>query len=160
MSEQKVTWLTQDAYDRLAEELTEREEVTRAEITRTIELAREEGDLKENGGYHAAKEDQGRNEARIRELKHLLEHARVGRPEDTVEGAVSHGSTVTIEFPGGDREAMLVASREEKEHTDLEICSPDSPLGRALLGKHAGAEVSYDLPNGRTMKVKIVEVHD
>ena len=116
MSEQKVTWLTQDAYDRLAEELTEREEVTRAKITRTIELAREEGDLKENGGYHAAKEDQGRNEARIRELKHLLEHARVGRPEDTVEGAVSHGSTVTIEFPGGDREAMLVASREEKEH--------------------------------------------
>ncbi len=160
MSEQKVTWLTQDAYDRLAEELTEREEVTRAKITKVIELAREEGDLKENGGYHAAKDDQGRNEARIRELKHLLEHARVGRPEDTVEGAVSHGSTVTIEFPGGDRETMLVASREEKAHTDLEICSPDSPLGRALLGQHAGAEASYDLPNGRTMKVKIVEVHD
>ena len=160
MTEQKVHWLTQNAYDRLTEELTERTEVTRPKISKAIELAREEGDLKENGGYHAAKEDQGRNEARIRELKHLLEHARVGRPEDTAEGAVSHGSTVTLEFPGGDQETMLVASREEKAHTDLEICSPDSPLGRALLGQHAGAEVSYELPNGRTMAVKVVEVHD
>lgn len=160
MSEHKVTWLTQDAYDRLVEELTERTEVTRSTITKTIELAREEGDLKENGGYHAAKDDQGRNEARIRELKHLLEHAQVGRPEDTVEGAVSHGSTVTIEFPGGDRETMLVASREEKAHTDLEICSPDSPLGRTLLGNQAGAKLSYELPNGRSMHITLVEVHD
>jgi transcription elongation factor GreA len=160
VSEHKVTWLTQDAYDRLTDELTERTEVTRAKITKAIELAREEGDLKENGGYHAAKDDQGRNEARIRELKHLLEHAQVGRPEDAAEGAVSHGSTVTIEFPGGDRETMLVASREEKAHTDLEICSPESPLGRALLGKHAGAQLSYELPTGRSMKITLVEVHD
>ncbi|HQR79431.1 MAG TPA: transcription elongation factor GreA [Actinomycetota bacterium] len=159
-SEPKVTWLTQDAYDRLTQELTERTEVTRAKISKAIELAREEGDLRENGGYHAAKEDQGRNEARIRALKHLLEHARVGRPEDSAEGAVSHGSTVTIEFPGGDQETMLVASREEKAHTDLEICSPDSPLGKALLGGHAGAEVTYQLPNGRSMTVTLVEVHD
>ena len=72
---------------------------------------------------------------------------------------MSHGSTVTIEFPGGDREAMLVASREEKEHTDLEIC-PRTHRSVGPCWKHAGAEVSYDLPNGRTMKVKIVEVHD
>ena len=76
------------------------------------------------------------------------------------EGAVSHGSTVTIEFPGGDQEMMLVASREEKAHTDLEICSPESPLGKALLGQHAGTKVDYELPNGRTMTVTIVEVHD
>ncbi|MEZ5185327.1 MAG: transcription elongation factor GreA [Candidatus Nanopelagicales bacterium] len=161
MSEQKVTWLTQEAYDRLSEELTERTEVTRAKITKAIEFAREEGDLKENGGYHAAKDDQGRNEARIRELKHLLEHAEVGRPEDVPEGAVSHGSTVTIEFAAdGEKETMLVASREEKSHTDLEICSPESPLGQALLGQRAGATVSYDLPNGRAMEVRIIEVHD
>lgn len=160
MSEQKVTWLTQDAYDRLSEELQERTEVTRPKISKTIELAREEGDLKENGGYHAAKEDQGRNEARIRELKHILEHARVGRPDDVAEGAVGHHSTVTIEFPGGDKEKMYVASREEKAHTDLEICSPDSPLGEALLGKQAGETAAYELPNGRTMKVKVIEVHD
>lgn len=155
-----TTWLTQEAYDRLQEELTERTEVTRPKITKLIELAREEGDLRENGGYHAAKEDQGRNEARIRELKHLLEHAKVGRPDDADEGAITHGSTVTIEFPGGDQEHMYVASREEKAHTDLEICSPDSPLGKALMGQTAGTEVSYELPNGRSMSVKIIEVHD
>ena len=155
-----TTWLTQEAYDRLQEELTERTEVTRPKITKLIELAREEGDLRENGGYHAAKEDQGRNEARIRELKHLLEHAKVGRPDDAEEGAITHGSTVTIEFPGGDQERMYVASREEKAHTDLEICSPESPLGKALMGQTAGTEVSYELPNGRSMSVKIVEVHD
>lgn len=160
MSEPKVTWLTQEAYDRLREELTERVDVTRSQISKTIELAREEGDLRENGGYHAAKEDQGRNEARIRELKHLLDHAKVGRPERAEEGAVIHGSTVTIEFPGGDQERMYVASREEKAHTDLEICSPDSPLGKALMGKVAPATVSYELPNGRTMEVTLVEVHD
>lgn len=155
-----TTWLTQEAYDRLQQELTERTEVTRTRITKLIEAAREEGDLRENGGYHAAKEDQGRNEARIRELKHLLEHAKVGRPDDAAEGAITHGSTVTIEFPGGDQERMYVASREEKAHTDLEICSPESPLGKALMGQHTGAEVSYELPNGRNMTVKIVEVHD
>jgi transcription elongation factor GreA len=160
VTEQKVHWLTQEAYDRLTEELTERTEVTRPKISKAIEIAREEGDLRENGGYHAAKEDQGRNEQRIRELKHLLQHAQIGRPDDVAEGAVSHGSTVTIEFPGGDQEMMLVASREEKAHTDLEICSPESPLGKALLGQHAGTKVDYELPNGRTMTVTIVEVHD
>lgn len=159
MSEDKVTWLTQEAYDRLSEELTQRTQVTRGKITKTIELAREEGDLRENGGYHAAKEDQGRNEARIREVKYLLEHAKVGRPEDTQDGTVTHGSTVTIEFPGGDQERMYVASREEKAHTDLEICSPESPLGRALMGRTAPAEVSYELPNGRTMQITLVQVH-
>lgn len=159
MSEDKVTWLTQEAYDRLSEELTQRTQVTRGKITKTIELAREEGDLRENGGYHAAKEDQGRNEARIREVKYLLEHAKVGRPQDTQDGTVTHGSTVTIEFPGGDQERMYVASREEKAHTDLEICSPESPLGRALMGRTAPAEVSYELPNGRTMQITLVQVH-
>jgi len=160
VSDTKVTWLTQEAYDRLSTELTERIEVTRPKITKLIELAREEGDLRENGGYHAAKEDQGRNEARIRELKYLIDHAKVGRPDDAPKGAVTHGSTVTIEFPGGDSEKMFVASREEKAHTDLEICSPDSPLGRALMGKTAPATVSYELPNGRSMEVKLVQVHD
>jgi transcription elongation factor GreA len=160
VSDTKVTWLTQEAYDRLSEELTDRVEVTRPKISKLIELAREEGDLRENGGYHAAKEDQGRNEARIRELKYLLDHAKVGRPDDAPAGAVTHGSTVTIEFPGGDQEKMYVASREEKAHTDLEICSPDSPLGKALLGKHAPATATYELPNGRTMEVKLIEVHD
>ena len=81
MSEQPITWLTQEAYDRLQAELADREGPTRHEIKKRIEAAREEGDLKENGGYHAAREEQGKNEARVRQLKHLLEHARIGAPE-------------------------------------------------------------------------------
>jgi len=70
----EITWLTQDAYDRLVGEFADRQGPIRHEITQRIEQAREEGDLKENGGYHAAKEEQGKNEARIRQLRQLLEN--------------------------------------------------------------------------------------
>ena len=76
-----ITWLTQDAYDRLKAELDDRATVQRPEIAKRIELARQEGDLSENAGYHAAREAQGMNEARIRHLTHFLEHARIGAPE-------------------------------------------------------------------------------
>lgn len=66
------TWLTQEAHDRLAAELEELTTTGRKEIAARIEAAREEGDLKENGGYHAAKDEQGKMEARIRDLEHLL----------------------------------------------------------------------------------------
>ena len=81
MTEHPITWLTQEAYDRLQAELAEREGPRRQEITLRISTARDEGDLKENGGYHAAREEQGKNEARIRQLKQLLEHARIGVPD-------------------------------------------------------------------------------
>ena len=77
----EINWLTQEAYDRLQAELAERETAGRAEFTKRIELAREEGDLKENAGYHAAKDEQGKNEARIRQLRQLLEHAQIGAPQ-------------------------------------------------------------------------------
>ena len=87
----EITWLTQEAYDRLEQELEERSGPRRAEITKRIEAAREEGDLKENGGYHAAKEEQGKNEARIRQLKQLLENSQVGAPDaEHDEVAVEH----------------------------------------------------------------------
>src|SRR5690348_5293573 len=78
-----VTWLTQEAYDRLKSELDHLAGPGRTEIAKRIEAAREEGDLRENGGYHAAKEEQGKQEARIRQITALLEHAKVGeRPAD------------------------------------------------------------------------------
>ena len=92
-----VTWLTQEAHDRLVDELADREGPRRVEITKRIEAAREEGDLKENGGYHAAKEEQGKNEARIRQLKQLLESAQIGVP-DAAEDEVAAGKVVTIRF--------------------------------------------------------------
>ena len=92
------TWLTQEAFDRLKAELDERSGPLREEIKNRIAAAREEGDLKENGGYHAAREEQGKNEARVRQLTHMLENAIIGTPE-VEEGVVSQGMVVTVHFP-------------------------------------------------------------
>ena len=153
-----VTWLTQEGYDKLAEELADRSGPRRAEITKRIELAREEGDLKENGGYHAAKEEQGKNEARIRVLKHLLEHARIGAP-DAAHDEVSHGKVVTIRFPAFDEEeSFLLGSREEAAHASIEVYSATSPLGAAVMGKRVGDSASYTLANGKEVTVEILKV--
>ena len=155
MSQQPETWLTQDAYDRLQAELDERGGPRRIEITKRIESAREEGDLKENGGYHAAKEEQGKNEARIRVLAHLLEHAKIGTPP-AGEGEVGQGQVVTVRFPDGDTEKFLLGSREEAAHASIDVYSPTSPLGGAVLGRRVDDEVTYSLPNGRKLSVVIV----
>ena len=153
-----VTWLTQEGYDTLAAELAERSGPRRAEITKRIEAAREEGDLRENGGYHAAKEEQGKNEARIRVLKHLLEHARVGSP-DADHDEVAHGKVVTVRFTAFDEEeTFMLASREEAAHASVEVYSPTSPLGAAVLGKRVGETASYTLANGKEVEVEIVKV--
>ena len=154
----EVTWLTQEGYDRLQEELAERSGPRRTEITKRIEAAREEGDLKENGGYHAAKEEQGKNEARIRVLKHLLEHAQIGSPE-AHEDEVAHGKVVTVRFVEFDEEeTFLLGLREEAAHASVEVYSPTSPLGQAVLGKLKGDVTSYTLANGKTVTVEIVTV--
>lgn len=155
MSEPTETWLTQEAFDRLQAEFDDRQGPRRIEITKRIEAAREEGDLKENGGYHAAKEEQGKNEARIRVLRHLLEHARIGTPPSG-EGEVGQGQVVTVRFPGGDTERFLLGSREEAAHASIDVYSPTSPLGAAVLGRHVDDEVTYTLPNGRAITVAIV----
>lgn len=154
----EITWLTQEAYDRLEQELDERSGPRRAEITKRIEAAREEGDLKENGGYHAAKEEQGKNEARIRVLKHMLENAQVGTP-DAHDDEVAHGRVVTVRFVDlGDEETFLLASREEAVHATIEVYSPTSPLGQAVLGKRVGESTTYALANGKSIAVEIVTV--
>ena len=156
----ETTYLGQEAYDRLQEELADREGPKRREISDKISAARDEGDLKENGGYHAAKEDQGHNEARIRHLKHLLQTAKIGRPEGVTEGEATHGTIVTIRFAGEtETERYLLGSREEAAHvTEVEVISPSSPLGAALLGASKGTAVNYELPNGRSAEVEIVDV--
>lgn len=154
MSEQKVHWLTQEAYDRLKEELTERTEVTRPKISKAIEIAREEGDLKENGGYHAAKEEQGKMEARIRQLQQLLSTAIVGEtPPD--DGIVEPGMLVTVEM-FGDKERFLLGSREITEE-GLDVYSEKSPLGEAIMGKKSGEIATYTAPNGKEITVKILD---
>lgn len=155
MSSEHITWLSQSAYDRLAAELAERQGPLRQEIVERIAAARAEGDLSENGGYHAAREEQGKNEARVKELTHLLENCKIGQPD--VEDGVAHiGRLVTVEFPGGDQETYVIASHEkDSEHDPL---SPSSPLGGALIGRRIGDDVTYKLPSGKELTVLLVDV--
>jgi transcription elongation factor GreA len=150
-----VKWLTQEAYDRLFAELTELKGTGRQEITQKIEAARSEGDLKENGGYHAAREEQAKQEARIRQLEELLRVAVVGEaPAD--DGVVEPGMVV-VATVAGDRMRFLVGSREVAEGTDLDVYSEQSPLGAAIIGRSAGDTTSYTTPSGKTIEVTVHE---
>ena len=150
------TWLTQEAFDRLSAELDERKGSIREEIKNRIAAAREEGDLKENGGYHAAREEQGKNEARVRQVQKMIETAVVGTPEFT-EGVVSQGMVITVNFPDlDDTETFLLGSREEAAHTSIDVYSPTSPLGAAVLGQSVGAELAYETPSGKTLRIIVV----
>jgi transcription elongation factor GreA len=149
------TWLTQEAADRLAAELADLEGPRRADIVKKIEAARAEGDLKENGGYHAAREEQGKNEARIRQLKHMLEHAIIGTPPSGESGVVGLGMLVTVDIAGD--ELKFVLGSREIAVDDVDIYSEKSPLGAAVLGAKIGESVTYTAPNGKAIKVAILE---
>ena len=151
-----VTFLTQDAYDRLATELEHLSTTGREEIAKRIEVAREEGDLKENGGYHAAKDEQGKQEARIRTLEGLLKTAKVGEAPAS-RGIVEPGTVVTAVVAGGE-EVFLLGSREIAAGSELDVYSEASPLGEAILGLKEGDKTSYTAPNGRDISVEIVKV--
>ena len=154
-----VAWLTQDAFDKLKAELEYLTGPGRVEVAKRIEAARSEGDLSENGGYHAAKDEQGHQEARIRQLQDLLQRAHVGEtPAD--DGVVEPGLVVTIRFSGDDdTETFLLAARELASYgsIDLTVYSPQSPLGSAIDGASVGDTVSYEAPNGRTVNVEVVD---
>ena len=157
-----VVWLTQEAYDKLEAELNHLKTVGRPEVTARIASAREEGDLSENGGYHAAREEQGQMEGRIRQLEHLLRTAKVGQAEGAAD-EVAPGKLITIAFFGDedDTDTFLLGSREvlgvdpNLEHS---VYSPQSPLGAAVLGKKAGEEATYTAPNGKKIMVKVLTI--
>src|SRR3954462_9424794 len=152
-----VTWLTQEAHDRLEAELAHLSGPARTEISQRIGAARAEGDLKENGGYHAAKEEQGKMEARIRQLTQLLRDARVGQPPAADSGVAGPGMVVTVKFGDGDEESFLIGSREEAAVTDLTVYSAQSPLGVALTGRKPGESVTYTAPNGNDITVELLD---
>jgi transcription elongation factor GreA len=156
MSNTATPWLTQKAYDRLSAELEQLSGPGRIEIAKRIEAARDEGDLKENGGYHAAKEEQGKIEARIRELTELLRSATVGdAPESS--GVVQPGTVVTANILG-DESVFLLGSREIAGDSDLDVYSEKSPLGEAIVGLKVGDSTSYTAPNGREISVEVLKV--
>ncbi|WP_327431265.1 MULTISPECIES: transcription elongation factor GreA [unclassified Streptomyces] len=154
---ESVTWLTQEAYNQLRAELEYLSGPARTEIAGKIAAAREEGDLRENGGYHAAKEEQGKQELRVRQLTQLLENAKVGEAP-AADGMVAPGMVVTIAFDGDEDDTLdfLLASREYAS-SDIETYSPQSPLGSGVNGKKVGEDAQYELPNGKFASVKILK---
>ena len=151
-----VHHLSQATHDRLSAELEELTTTSRIDIARKIQTARELGDLSENGDYHAAKEEQGKMEARIRDLQALLLDAEIVDTTDT--DRVGPGHVVAIRYEGDDdAERFLIGSIEEKGG-DLDVLTPGSPLGRALMGARVGDWVEFDSPTGATLKVEIVEI--
>lgn len=157
---QNKVWLTQDAYDKLHAELEHLKGPRRQEIVAEISAARDEGDLKENGGYHAAREEQGKNEARIAQLEDMLRRAEVGAtPPD--DGVVEPGMLVTYKFEGDDDDEvetfLLLGAREAAPSEDVTVYTPEAPLGAAINGHKRGETVAYEAPNGKQLKVTIVD---
>ena len=151
-----VHHLSQATHDRLSAELEELTTEGRVDIARKIQAARELGDLSENGDYHAAKEEQGKMEARIRDLQALLENAEIIEAAGTDE--VSPGHVVAIQYEGDDdAERYLIGSIEEKG-ADVEVLTPGSPLGHALIGARVGDWVEFESPTGAVLKVEVVEI--
>ena len=150
------TQLSREAFDRLQAEYDELTTRGRVEIARAIEAARAMGDLSENGDYHAAKDAQGKMEARIRQIDNLLSDARIVDP--TAAGdTVSAGSVVSLRYEGDDEvERYLIGSIEERRE-GLSVTSPQSPLGQVLIGRRPGDVVEYQASGG-ILRVEIVEV--
>ena len=159
-TEQGTIWLTQDAHDKLQAELENLKGPVRQEVIARISAARDEGDLKENGGYHAAREEQGKVEGRIRQLEDMLQRAEVGEtPAD--DGIVEPGMKVTYKFVGDDddeAETFLLGAREIEDSVEgVKVYSPQSPLGSAIIGAKVGDTVSYEAPTGKMLEVVILD---
>lgn len=154
----QIHHLSAEAHRRLVAEYEDLTTRGRIEVAEKIERARELGDLSENGDYHAAKDEQGHMEGRIRHLEAILEHCEIVDVVD--DGTIKPGSVVTVLFEGDDEDdaqTYLLGSMEER-HEAYELMSPQSALGQALMGAKAGDRVSYTTPTGASLGVEVVSV--
>ncbi|MEP1123881.1 MAG: transcription elongation factor GreA [Ilumatobacter sp.] len=141
--------LSQVAYDKLQAEFDDLTTRGRIEVANKIEVAREEGDLKENAGYHAAKDEQGHMEGRIRQLEHLLENSEIV--------AASMVYTIVYEGDSDDMAERYLIGNMEEVAENADVISATSPLGAALEGAREGDSITYDAPNGQ-LTVKVLKV--
>ena len=150
-------WLTQARFDELSAELEHLRGEGRAALVQRVSDARDEGDLKENAGYHAAREELGKLDGRIAQLTDMLEKAQVGEPAADA-GSITPGMKVTYRFVGDDEEeTFLLGARElASDAVTIDVFSPQSPLGAAVTGAAVGDTVSYEAPNGKELTVEIV----
>jgi len=149
-----ATYLSQDACTRLKAELDELKNDGRVRIAGEIEVARAHGDLRENAEYHSAKDEQGRMEARIRQLEVLLRDVIIGEPEDANEAKAGVVAMLDID---GDSETFLLGSREDS-HPSYEILSTKSPMGQAVLGAKKGDKVTFTTPTGVAINVTVTDL--
>jgi len=157
-TEQSAAWLTPEAHQKLQDELAELKGPVRDEIVTRISEARDEGDLKENGGYHAAREEQGKNEGQIAQLEELLRHVTTDPATD--DGVVAVGKVVTYKFEGDtddEAETFLLGARENEDYVDIDVYSAQAPLGGALLGATKGDTVAFEAPTGKTLQVVVLD---
>ncbi|MDY5151907.1 transcription elongation factor GreA [Actinotignum urinale] len=155
MAEEKKTWLSPETYEKLRGELEHMKTVQREDIRKKIEQARSEGDLRENGGYHAAREEQSKLEGRILELTHLLENADVSAPPKG--DVVASGCVITAKIRGVE-ETFLLGAREASNLVDLEIYPESAPLGVAIMGLKKGDTTTFKNRMGRPVKVEIIDI--
>jgi transcription elongation factor GreA len=151
-----VVWLTQAKYDELKAELEDVRGPRRAELVKRVSEARDEGDLKENAGYHAARDELGKLDGRATQLTDMLERAKVGETPAN-DGVVEPGMQVTISLAGNKQVFLLGAREMASDDNDLDVFSPQSPLGQAINGAERGDTVSYEAPNGKKFEVEILE---
>ncbi|MBM9432609.1 transcription elongation factor GreA [Flaviflexus equikiangi] len=156
MTEPQTTWLSQESFDRLSAELHDLETRGREEVAERIEAARSEGDLRENGGYQAAREEQSKMEGRIVELTLLLRNAEVGEG-DVDTSKVGPGVVVTAEI-NGQEQKFLLGSRQAAADLSINVYPEAAPLGAAIMGATVGDERSYKAPNGKDITIKILEL--
>lgn len=151
----ETNWLTQEAFDRLSQELEYLKDTGRKEIAKKIADARAEGDLRENGGYHAAREEQAKQEARISQITEMLRNAQVGKAPEN-DGLVHPGMVITAKIAGRER-TFLLGSREASAGTSVEVFPETSPLGMSIIGQKVGAKVEYKAPNGKLIPVEVMD---
>src|SRR5688500_5039154 len=153
MTEDKLE-LTRAEYDADKAKLEERI-AERPRIVDAIATARAHGDLSENAEYHAAREEQGHNEAEIRRLTQKLENAQVIEVVD--DGVVAPGKLVTLRHVGEEESETYLIGQRSMAGGEHDVLTPESPLGEALVGHTAGQSVSASTPRGE-LKVEILEV--
>ncbi len=157
MAKGKQTLYTQQGYQELVDELYRRTHEEREKIKNDIATARGFGDLSENAEYDAARNDQAKNEARIKELEELIENAVILDESNIDSSVISLGSTVKLlnKTVNAEFTYALVGSNEANPAEGK--ISDQSPIGAALIGKKAGDEITVEVPNG-TLLMQVIEV--
>ena len=147
---------TQEGFEKLKEEYDFRTREERERIKVAIAEARSFGDLSENAEYDEARNEQAKNEARIKELEELIQHAEIVDESLIDASVVSLGSTVKVEKGGKEIEYHVVGSNEADPFANK--ISDMSPVGKALIGARKGDEVSVEIPAG-TIVLKVLDVY-